>query len=152
MSMAVARLTTSTGDDARAAADGDVGTHWTQRVRAEDAGWLQIELPEARSVRRVVVRLGRHFGEYLRAYDITTSLDGKSWETAARAEIAEPPLGGLLTRPDDLRTEAVIVPRPIRYLRLERPPVGRVMPTLYLQWGWWGVHEIELYEDDDGSS
>jgi hypothetical protein len=151
ISMATARLTTSSGEDASAAADGDVGTHWTQRVLPDDSGWLQIELPEARPVGRVVVRLGSHFGEYLRAYDIRTSLDGEHWEPAAQAPIAEPPLAGLLTAPQDLRTEAVMVPRPVRYLRLVRPPVPPVVPTLYMQWGWWGVHEIELYEDADGS-
>src|SRR5262249_34744913 len=50
VSLAGARVVTSRGDDARAAIDGDLATHWVQTVVRQTPGWLQVDLPEAHAI------------------------------------------------------------------------------------------------------
>jgi hypothetical protein len=142
--LASARITTSSGDSAAAVTDGDLRTHWTERIDAGPTGWLDIRLAEPRPLTRLVVRLGSHFGEYLRSYQVATPADGGVWSPVVTRPFGEPPLAGLLTDPEDLAVEIRLDGRPVERLRLVRPPPP--LPTMYLDWGWWGVHEIEVYE------
>src|SRR5262249_49395631 len=57
---------TVAGTDVAAVTDGDRRTHWLQTIVPIEPGWLEIELPEPRRLTRVVMRLGPHFGDYLR--------------------------------------------------------------------------------------
>jgi hypothetical protein len=141
--LASARITTSSGDGAAAVTDGDLRTHWTERIDAGPTGWLEIRLAEPRPLTRLVVRLGPHFGEHLWSYQVATP-GAQAWSPIATRVFGEPPLAGLLTDPENLAVEIPLDGRPIDRLRLVRPPPP--LPTMYLDWGWWGVHEIELYE------
>jgi len=142
--LAQARLTTSAGSDPRPAIDGVLRTHWTDLVRPQEEAWLQVDLGSPRRLARVVVRLGSHFGEHLRTYRVELSNNGVDWIPAADAAVAEPPLEDLVDRPHDLAQAVPLHGGAFRYLRLVRP-VARVH-GLDLDWGWWGVHELELYE------
>ena len=76
-------LATSSGDEtpdfpASGVADGDPATRWSSPV-ADDA-WVQVELPAAARVGRVVL----HWQDaYAARYEIRTSADGVTWRTAA---------------------------------------------------------------------
>jgi hypothetical protein len=147
LSLAGARFSASSGEDPRAVADGDPGSHWVQAVRSRAPGWLQIDLPEPHHITRAVVHLGHHFGEYLRAYQVAASRDGLTWDTIVDRPVGEAPLRQLLTRPDDLVIEIPLPRGETKHLRLVRPRPSRARPAhLYKKWPSWGVHEIELYE------
>ncbi|MGH7896178.1 MAG: discoidin domain-containing protein [Candidatus Binatia bacterium] len=144
--LAGVRLTGSMGDDAAAAVDGDVRTHWTQPVDLLHEGWLQIDLPEARPLTRIVLRLGRHFGEHLRAYGVSTSDDGVTWTSVVDTPVAPTPFRAFLTDPDDVTMEIALSGAPVRHLRLVRTPARVWDALLFLDWDHWGVHELELHE------
>jgi hypothetical protein len=140
------RLTTSTGDDAGALVDADLETHWVQPVDAEDS-WLQIELPHVSRLSRIALRLGSHFGEYLRLYRVETSRDGTNWTTLVADRLGEPPLRTIRRDPNDLVMDIPLPPTDTRYVRLVRagkPEKGH--PWLFVSWPRWGGHELELYE------
>jgi F5/8 type C domain-containing protein len=151
VSLAGAHLVTSGGDDARAVVDGDLATHWVQTVVRQTPGWLEIDLPEEHAIARVVVRLGPHFGEFLREYELLASQDGTTWTRLAKDDLPRPPVVDIQTRPQDLRTE-IVVPAagvtPARRFRLVRPAQSDPSDFFDLWPGWpvWGVHELELYE------
>jgi hypothetical protein len=144
--LANARLSTSSGD-AHAIIDDDLGTHWTSPVSRVTPTWLQVDLPEAHSLTRLVLRLGRHFGDYLRSYQILTSADGVAWSPILDRLIGEAPLAGLRATPDDLRVEIRLPLTATQHLRILVPPRREHEPFfLYQDWGQWGIHELELYE------
>jgi hypothetical protein len=145
-------VATSSGDDARAAIDGDLATHWVQPVDREHPGWLELRLPSPHRISRIVVRLDSHFGEFLREYELQASNDnGKTWATLASNILPEPPLVDMQTRPDDLRTEILVAPEQVvaasRY-RIVRPAAVDTTDLfdLWPTWPVWGVHELALYE------
>ncbi|MGH7896194.1 MAG: discoidin domain-containing protein, partial [Candidatus Binatia bacterium] len=144
--LAGAHLTSSSGDDPAPATDGDRSTHWIQSVGPAAQEWLQIDLPEARPLTRLVIHLGRHFGEHLRAYAVAASADGVDWTVIAHQPVAAAPFDAFLTDPDDVTIEILLPGTPIRSLRLVRPPALGPPVILYLDWDRWGVHELELYE------
>jgi hypothetical protein len=145
-------LAASNGVDPRAAADGDVTTHWIDDVDDKQDAWLQVDLATPRRLRRVTIRLGSHFGEFLRLYRIEASDDGATWSTVLAPGYGEAPLVGMKTHPDDLAVDIVLPDVTTRHLRIVRPK--RVAPSafdIWANWSRWGVHEIELYEAPDGS-
>jgi len=145
--MATVRLTGSDGASAAAAADGDLATHWTQEVVGGVEGWLQIDLPEARVVRRMRLRFGPHFGDYLRQYRLDASADGTEWTTAVPTRLGEPPLRSLARDREDLVVDISVPPTSTAHLRLVRPKETTETPYgVFAAWHHWGVHEIALYE------
>jgi hypothetical protein len=147
VALAGARLTGSGGEDASAAADGDLATHWTEEVTATKAGWLQVDLPEPHVISRIVLRLGRHFGDYPRQYRLETSADGATWIAVAPDTVGPAPLVSARADPDDLRVELELPPTATRHLRIVRPAATPQSPWgLFSNWITWGVHELELYE------
>jgi hypothetical protein len=148
VSLAGASVTASSGTDASAAIDGRLDTHWVEAVDQNKASWLQLDLPAAHAISRVVVQLGPHFGEYLRQWRIETSSDGVTWEQAGADRNAMPPLVQIRTDPRALTTELKL-DRPLetQHLRIVRTPGDK--QTAYDLWGnWsqWGVHELAVFE------
>ena len=139
--LGAARLTTSLGTDPHAMVDRDLSTHWVAPVRRGVTDYVQIDLLKPRPLTRLVVRLGPHFGEYLRSFRVDASADGQEWTTLVDRPIGEAPLRGLVTNPDDLRVEIVLPPTSTAHLRLVRP-AGDTDPD----WRAWGIHELELFE------
>lgn len=142
--LAAATLRTSAGSDPAAVRDGSLATHWTDPVDPDREAWLAVDLGAPHRLTRVVLRFGPHFGEHLRAYRVELSNNGHDWIPAAEAAIAEPPLADLIERPHDLAQPIPLYGSAYRHLRLVRP-VARAH-GLDLDWGWWGIHELELYE------
>jgi hypothetical protein len=140
-----ALLTADDGSRPSAAADGDLRSHWLRPMLTSRPTWLQIDLPTAHRLTEIVLRLGRHFGEYLRTYRVETSVDGTTWSTAADVFIAEAPLVDLLRSPDDLHQRIPLAGIEARHVRLLAPPRHPAPPTLLAGWVAWGVHELELY-------
>ncbi|GGO80986.1 beta-N-acetylglucosaminidase domain-containing protein [Wenjunlia tyrosinilytica] len=73
----------SSGDEtpdfpAAAVTDGDPGTRWSSPV--ENDAWVQVELPKAARIGRVVLRWQ---DAHASSYEIRTSPDGRTWTTAA---------------------------------------------------------------------
>jgi hypothetical protein len=149
VTLAGATVTTSSGGDARAAVDGRLDTHWTEAVDAATESWIQLDLPAASTVARLLVDLGPHFGEYMRQWRIDTSLDGATWTTATREITATPPLAGLRTDPHRLTQELRLsAPTAARHLRLVRMAADAKRPAfdLWANWTQWGVHELHVRE------
>ena len=139
--LGAARLTTSSGPDPHAIVDRDLATHWVVPVRRSVADYVQIDLQNPRRLTRLVVRLGPHFGEYLRSLQVEASADGQEWTTIVDRPIGEAPLLGLVRDPEDLRVEIALPPTTTAHLRLVRP-AGDTDPD----WLAWGIHELELFE------
>ena len=149
--LAGATTATSDGSDASSVIDGDAGTHWVQAVTKSAPGWLVVNLPAEHRPSRIVLRLGSHFGEYLREYEVQVSTDGAAWTTVRAERFALPPLRDIQHRPDDLRMEILLDPQevaPASHVRLVRPTTSDAGDDLDLwpTWPVWGMHEIELYE------
>src|SRR5207245_1972889 len=119
--LGAARLTTSWGPDPHALVDRDLATHWVVPVRRSVADYVQIDLQNPRRLTRLVVRLGPHFGEYLRSLQVEASADGQEWTTIVDRPIGEAPLLGLVRDPEDLRVEIALPPTTTAHLRLVRP-------------------------------
>lgn len=149
VSLADADVTTSTGDDARAAIDGRLDTHWVQVVDKNTEGWLQLDLPAPQAVSRIVIELGGHYGEYLRQWRLDVSSDGATWRAVAGEDggSGTPPLVQMLHDPDHLSTEIRLPANTVaRHLRIVRTRAGDPTPfDLWPNWSRWGVHEIALY-------
>jgi len=140
--------TTSDGTPAPAAVDGDLDTHWVEPVNERTEGWLQIDLPAPHAIARVVIQLGSHFGEFLRQWRIETSLDGQTWQPAATEMNAMPPVVDMMRNPTHLATELRLpVATQAQHVRIVRPGAGKQLGfDLWPNWGWWGVHELQIYE------
>jgi hypothetical protein len=146
--LAGASVTASSGADASAAIDGRLDTHWTEAVDQNKETWLQLDLPAAHVVSRLVVQLGPHYGEYLRQWRLETSADGVTWEQAGADRNAMPPLLQLRTDPRALTTELKL-DRPVetRHLRIVRTPADKTTAyDLWGNWSQWGVHELAVFE------
>jgi hypothetical protein len=144
---AVARA--SDGTDASAVLDARLDTHWAEAVGQTSESWLQLDLPAAHVVSRVVLELGPHFGEYLRLWRIETSLDGVTWQASASERNGMPPLAALRADPGRL-TQDLRLPEATaaRHVRVVRPGAAGGPPAfdLWNNWTRWGVHEIRLFE------
>jgi len=139
--LGAARITTSSGPDPHALVDRDLATHWVVPVRRSVADYVQVDLQKPQRLTRLVVRLGPHFGEYLRSLQVEASADGQEWTTIVDRPIGEAPLLGLVRDPEDLRVEIALPPTTTAHLRLVRP-AGDTDPD----WLAWGIHELELFE------
>jgi hypothetical protein len=148
VSLTGARVVTWAGDAIPALLDGRLDTHWTELVDATVESWVQLDLPESHTVSRVVLHLGRHFGEHLRRWRLETSLDGAVWQTAAEAHDAPPPLEGLRSDPQRLAQELRLpVATSARHLRVIRPASEPAAgyTDVWVNWRLWGAHEIAVY-------
>ena len=152
VSLAGVRASGSDDTPATAAVDGDPTTHWTQPVLggARDA-WIQLDLPEPHDIRRIRLRLGPHFGDYLRVYRIDASADGVHWAPRTPVQLAEPPLRSYRENPDDLWIDLPVPPAATAHLRIVRPQARGAPGAAFVDWMQWGVHEVELYEADAGA-
>ena len=100
--------------------DGDVSTRWSSGYSDEE--WVQVELPAAEHIGKVVLRWEAAYG---RDYDIQVSDDGQQWQTVATVRGGD---GGV----DRLRVDTTG-----RYFRMQG--VDRAT-----QWGY-SLYELELY-------
>lgn len=142
-----ARATSSTDGNPQALLDDAHPVRWTQPVDSATSGWLQIDLPDPHVVSRVVLRLGRHFGDYPRALEIATSVDGVGWQTVVKAPVTDAPLVSFHDHPDDVRMEIAIPPTEARHVRLVRPAAPQNAPfDQYANWLQWGAEGLELCE------
>jgi hypothetical protein len=145
--LAGARLATSSGDDASAAVDGDLATHWVQPVVPGAEGWIDLDLGAPHVLSRLLLHLGPHYAEYPRRLQVAVSEDGERWRTIADEPIAAAPLAALLHHPDDLTVDIDLPPARARRIRIVRPTRRPGAPwDLYADWVRWGIHEIEVRE------
>jgi hypothetical protein len=144
-----ATVESSAGDDATAAIDGDLDTHWVQPVDKRTDGWLQLDFAAPRALSRIVLELGPHYGEHLRQWRVETSPDGVAWERVASQDdgTAVPPLTQMMHDPTHLSTELRLPPGTFaQHLRIVRTAGSDVTPwDLWGNWSQWGVHEIVLF-------
>ncbi len=139
-------LSASSGADVAAAVDGRLDTHWLQPVALAREDWLQMDLPAPRPLTRVRMRLGPHYGDYLRGARIDVSRDGVTWKVHERIPRVEPPLRGVRRDPDDLWIDLDFRPVTTAHLRIVRPAMAELrLRPLYEYWPQWGIHELELY-------
>jgi hypothetical protein len=147
VSLAGARVTSAAGDDASAAHDGDLATHWMHEIdpRAED--WLQVDLPAPHPLTRLTLRLGPHFGEFMRQVRIETSADGRTWTPLVDLPTVAPPLRDVRRHPGDLAVDVDLPGVPVQHLRIVRPANGPATPPdQWANWRRWGVHELVVWE------
>ena len=148
ISLAGTTVTSSTGEDAGAAIDGQVDTHWVQTVDRNDETWLQLDLPVPHVLSRIVVHLGSHFGEFLRQWRIDTTSDGVTWQPSAIEPSGLPPLDGMRIDPARLTTELRLPnPTSTQSIRIVRTKATAKTPfDVWPSWSRWGVHELEVFE------
>lgn len=104
--------------------DGDLSTRWASGY--EDDEWVQVELPEAEHIGKVVLRWEAAFGK---DYDVQMSDDGQQWRTLASVRGGD---GGV----DTIRVDATG-----RFIRMHG--VDRAT-----EWGY-SLWEFELYPVDN---
>jgi hypothetical protein len=141
-------VTASPPEGAEAALDGRLDTHWTTAIDPKHETWLQLDLPAPRTITRLVLHQGSHFGEYMRLWRVDVSLDGSTWSTAAIDRNGMPPVVDLRTAPENLTQELRLVPpASARHLRIVQLDMKSAPPSLDLWANWmrWGVHEIDIY-------
>jgi hypothetical protein len=140
------RMRTSDGAELAVDASGDLATPWSQEIVRGHEGSLEITLPAASVVMRVVLRLGPRFGWYLRLYRLEVSEDGERWRVAREERVADAPLVRYRTRRADLVTMIELPAARVRRLRLVRPAARRGdPPDLWLGWSRWGVESVEIF-------
>ena len=138
------RVSGPDGEPLPVLADGDVATHWRERLAAP-ASSVRIDLARLVQPTRLVLRLGRHFGEYPAVLRVETSVDGEQWRTVRATDLVPAPLAQMRERPDDLSVSLALDPAPARAVRIVRPAFQETQHLLIPRHGHWGAHEIELY-------
>jgi hypothetical protein len=129
-------LSASQGKDSLPAlVDGDRETAWTTAAPQVPGAWIQIDLPEPRTIGSVQLLLrgrGRMYGKNLHVF---VTEDGQEW---ARVNVMQgrPPVAAQLPSPEGPAQELIFAPRRVHALRIEQ--VGRRERP-------WGVAELRLY-------
>jgi hypothetical protein len=145
VSLPVARLVSSDGEELALDTAGTLVREWSQAVEPTTSGWLRIDLEAPAQVQAVVLRLGRRFGLYLRQYRVETSLDGRTWRTVRDEVVGEAPLVAYQRDPEDLWVRIDVTPTEARHLRLLRTADrGEGAFDLWAGWQAWGLAGIEV--------
>jgi hypothetical protein len=146
VSLPIARLVSSDGDEVALGAAGILVREWSQAVEPTTSGWLRVDLDAPAEVQAVVLRLGRRFGAYLRQYRVETSLDGRTWQTVRDEPIGEAPLVAYRQDPADLRIRIDVTPTEARHVRLLRTADrGEGAFDLWAGWQAWGMAGVEVW-------
>jgi len=147
--LAGAAISASARDGAEAAIDGRLETHWVTAIDPGQEAWLQLDLPAAHAITRLVLQLGPHFGEYMRLWRVDVSQDGVTWSTAATERNGMPPVVAIRTDPGHLSQELrLTAATSARHVRIVQLGSAHAPPSIDLWANWlrWGVHEIDVFE------
>jgi hypothetical protein len=117
------------------ATDGSLETHWKTDERGGGEEWLEIELPEAATVSRIELSLGRRPTRAGRRVRVLLSEDGRQW-TDARAAQGRPEPAAQIGAEDEKASQLLLF-QPTRAKRIRvsawSPPRQR-----------WGFAEIRI--------
>lgn len=121
--------------------DGNGETRWASEERlatAENPHWLQIELPEAKTIQSFVINWEIN---NVTNYEVQVSNDGQSWETAWSRTSAN----------SSHRVEANFEePKTAKYVRVkinEFNPTGETITGENITWNTVSIYEFELYSN-----
>jgi 4-amino-4-deoxy-L-arabinose transferase-like glycosyltransferase len=133
-------LSASQGKESLSAlVDGDRETAWTTPAPQVPGAWIQIDLPEPRTIGSVQLLLrgrGRNYGKNLHVF---VTVDRKEW-SRVKVMQGRPPVAAQLPSPEGRAQELIFAPRRVRALRIEQ--VGRRERA-------WGVAELRLFARAD---
>ncbi len=118
--------TASPAGEPHNAVDDDATTRWTTGAAQQPGQFLQVDLGETQTVRRVVLDTGVDAGDHPRGYALYASADGNDWGDAPVAAGAS---AGQLTNIDIAATEA-------RFLRIVQTATAPA---------WWSVADLRVY-------
>lgn len=110
--------------DAQLAIDADGSTRWSAGAAQEPGQYVQVDLGHATLFRRVAIDAGGNLGDYPRGWSVSTSLDGRSWRTAASGTGT-----GQLTTVD-------LRPQVARFVRVTQTASSGF---------WWSLADLRLY-------
>ena len=123
-------------DRAGLALDGDAGSRWDTGPQ-QGGETFEIDLGEARPVRFLSLGLADKARDYPRGGRVDISLDGISWEEAARLQDRPLAIRDFL-RPMEMAFEIVLPGAPARYIRIINTGKN---PSAY-----WSIYEIQAFE------
>jgi hypothetical protein len=129
----------------RAAADGDLATHWTAAT-IDRATFLRVDLGTAHEVTGVRLELGPHLREYPHAWELRGSRDGDTWTVLGGAQPTRPPFGSYRRDHRAIVLDLPVTPATIRVLELRVPGQPSVSVFGSHTNKTWGVHEIVVLE------
>jgi len=112
------------GEGPALAVDADASTRWSSGQAQAPGQYLQVDLGQAKTFRRVAIDSGGNLGDYARGWQLSVSNDGATWRTLAAG-----PGVGQLTNVDVPRTRA-------RYLRVTSTASSG---------NWWSLADLRLY-------
>lgn len=112
---------------AQLACDGDPATRWDSGTGQQAGQWFQVDLGEVRSLSRLELDAAASSNDYPRRYEVTVSMDGKTWTTAATGD------GTAVTR------VAFQSAATCRFLRITIPAQAK------LAGGFWSIHELRAF-------
>jgi hypothetical protein len=128
------------GEDAAAVFDRRVWTRWSAPKQGGE--WLEIDLGRVHRLAQLTLEAGPFPRDAPASLRVETSLDGRRWDVAARADGLLAGLHwwkGRLHADETGRVIVRLVPRPVRHVRLVQAGPG---PALEL----WSVSELFAYE------
>jgi glucosylceramidase len=110
------------GDVAAKAVDDDASTRYSSGAGQQPGQYLQVDLGRVRPVGRIVFDTGAALGDAPRGWTITSSTDGRRWQTRASGG------GGQFAEAS--------VDRPVRYFRMTLTAASA---------SWWSVADVRAY-------
>lgn len=112
-------------EDAANAIDGDRDKRWGTGGGQQGGEWLQVDMGEERTVRKVILDAAKSGSDYPRAYEVHLSSDGKEWVGPIAIGKGEKAL-----------TSITCLPRKGRYVRIKQTGNGD-------HW-WWSVYDLRI--------
>lgn len=113
-------------EDAWLATDGNTATRWRTDTPQKPGQWFQVTLKNEREISGLALDVSCSPDEHPRAYEVETSLDGKSWKKAVEAKNDKPLL-------------ETTFPQPVKARHI------RVKLTAGAPSSHWSVAELEIF-------
>ena len=107
------------------AIDGDLTKRWGTGAAMKPGDWFTVDMGAAHTVHGVVMNAAKSGGDYPRAFQIFTSMDGASWYGPVGMGTGE----GALTTARGLPTAA-------RYVK--------IVQTGSTEFNWWSIYDLQI--------
>lgn len=120
------KLTAShNGGGCRNAIDGNDGSRWETGVPQQGGEWFQIEFPKVSKISEILLDTRNSARDYPRGYEVTVSLDGKSWSKPVSKGAGDKPVTSI-------------------GLPLSEAKFVRITQTGAVSGLFWSIHEIQI--------
>lgn len=120
------KLSSSHGQSSlKSAVDRNAASRYSSNKKMAPNMWLQVELPSAVNIMRVVMDSQKSANDFPSKYTVSFSLDGKTWQTT-KPQTGTPSI-----------TTLVVAPTKARYIRINQLGTSKS--------NYWSIHELQIF-------